>query len=373
MACPPSVSPRLKSLDFLRLVLCLLVMFTHARRMFGIDVPAWLTKGLFDAKGGVVLFFVLSGHVLTKTLMHIPVSWDGYRQFVIKRAFRLFPLYWAALLLAFVVLLWIKMEAGGADADAKLGYLRLAGPCWEQWLLHSALLIPGMDSDFALPTVWSLMTEAKISILAFPFFGWFILRLPASAASGTVAALVVGSGYLNQHLFGTAAYLGIFGIGALLARVPEKQWRSMNTIGWWGLMAAGAGLYACMSLRYLMPSIWMGYYACALGAALIIAAVSHWPALSHCLHQLYSTFDVDLSFGIYMLHYPVLLAFFKLAGGIKGAGSMGGALLAMCMTVFLAWVLAWTVEIPMIKFGRKLAGPRLKAVTGCDDMSIPTA
>lgn len=43
------------------------------------------------------------------------------------------------------------------------------------------------------------------------------------------------------------------------------------------------------------------------------------------------------------------------------------------MTVFLAWVLAWTVEIPMIKFGRKLAGPRLKAVTGCDDMSIPTA
>lgn len=334
-------------------------MITHARRMFGIDVPVWLTKGLFDAKGGVVLFFVLSGYVLTKSLQRSPVSWSAYRQFIIKRAFRLFPLYWAGLLLAFAVLTWVKFSAGEPDAAGSVGFLRMSGPCWGQWFLHTALLIPGMDSDFALPSVWSLMTEAKISMLAFPFYGWAVLRLPAWIVTGVVAALVVGSGYLNQHLFGTAAYLGIFGIGALLARVPERQWLQLSSTVWRVMLLAGGGMYACMSLRYLLPSVWIGYYLCALGSALIITCVSRWPYLSRHMHEWYSALDVDLSYGIYILHYPVLLAAFKMAGGTKGAGMVNCALLAMGVTVFLAWVLARTVEIPMIKLGRKLAGPQV--------------
>ncbi|OYW75815.1 MAG: hypothetical protein B7Z37_11525 [Verrucomicrobia bacterium 12-59-8] len=367
MACHFSSHQRLKSLDFLRLVLCLLVMTTHARRIFGVGFPVWLTKGVFDGKGGVVLFFVLSGYVLTKSLAGSPISWESYKQFIIKRAFRLFPLYWIGLLFAFVVLTWIKYEANGPVEDGGVVFLQQRGPCWEQWLLHLVLLIPGMNSDFALPTVWSLTTESKVSMLAFPLYGWAILRLPAWAAVGMVVVFAIGSDYLYSNIFGTAAYMGIFGLGAVLARVPEEWWSQIPAAVWWCLLLAGGGMYSCMSLRYRLPSVWIGYYLCAAGAAVIIACVSYWPALSRRMHALYSLVNVDLSYGIFILHYPVLLAFFKLGAGFSAPNSVVFALIAMTVTVALAWIFAHAVEIPMIKLGRRVAQPQANNVKDAPD------
>ncbi|MCF7787350.1 MAG: acyltransferase [Prosthecobacter sp.] len=354
LSIPSSPQKRLKSLDLLRLLLCLLVMATHARRVFDIDIPVWLTKGLFDGKGGVVLFFVLSGYVLTKSLARSSISWDNYKNYIIKRALRLFPLYWVGVLFAFVVLVWIKQGGAGLVDDEHLQFLRANGPTWPQWLLHLFLLIPGMNSDFALPTVWSLMTEAKVSMLAFPFFGWAILRFPVWGAVTMVAFCVFGSDYLYHHVFGTAAILGIFGLGAVLARVPEHWWNRIPGAAWWTLLLTGGTFYSCMSLRYLFPSVWIGYCLCAFGAVLIIACVSHWPALSRPMHALYSVFDVDLSYGIYLLHYPMLLVFFKISAAYSSLPSVPVALLAMAATIALAWFFVHAVEIPMIKLGRRV-------------------
>lgn len=334
-------------------------MVTHARRVFDIELPPWLTKGLLDGKAGVVMFFVLSGHVLTKSLASKPVCWESCRQFFIKRVFRLFPLYWAALLLSFAVLSWIK--AGGAGFtgdDGSVTFLRQEGAGWHQWLLHLGLVIPGMQAEFALPTVWSLMTEAKVSLLLFPFLGWAVLRLPRWGAAGLTGLLVLGSDFLFNHVIGTAAYLGMFALGALLARVPEGWWRRLPAWGLWCLLLAGCAGYSCLTFRARMPSVWMGYYLCALGAVAIIACVSGWPVLSRRMHALFSVLGVDLSYGIYLLHYPVLLAFFQMGG--KSSVSHASALVAAAMaaTVALAWALAHAVEIPMIKLGRQLAGTR---------------
>lgn len=360
--------PRLKSLDCLRLGLALLIMVTHARRVFDIELPLWLTKGLLDGKAGVVMFFVLSGHVLAKSLANKPVSWESCRQFWIKRVFRLFPLYWVALLLTFVVLSWIKAGAGGfAGDDGSVLFLRQDDAGWHQWLLHLALVVPGMQAEFALPTVWSLMTEAKVSLLVFPFLGWAVLRLPVWCAAALTGLLVLGSDFLFHHVIGTAAYLGMFALGALLARVPAGWWRRLPVWGWWCLLLAGCAAYSCLTFRSRMPSVWMGYYLCALGAAGIIACVSCWPALSRRMHAVYSILGVDVSYGIYLLHYPVLLAFFQLGGLFSVAPSHTPALVtaAMAATAALAWVLAHAVEIPMIKLGRQLAGKRREVLPAC--------
>ena len=141
-------------------------------------------------------------------------------------------------------------------------------------------------------------------------------------------------------------------------RVPEGWWRHLTLPGWCCLLLAGLAAYSCMSLRYHLPSIWIGYYLCALGAAVVIACVSFWPALGRRMHALHSLVGVDLSYGIYLLHYPVLLMFFKLAAGL---GFLGGfrflpALAAMGVTVVLAWIMAHVVEIPMVRLGRQVIG-----------------
>jgi exopolysaccharide production protein ExoZ len=354
MSSSNSAVPRVKSLDLLRLLLCLLVLLTHGRRIFDVSFPVWLTKGLFDAKSGVVLFFVLSGYALTKSLARSSISLASYKGYIIKRVFRLFPMYWASLLLTFVVLSWIKMEDLGWWGEEPVAFLTGQGFGLNQWLLHVVLLIPGMNSEFALPTVWSLMAESKISLIAFPFFGWAMLRFPFWATIGTTALFVFGSHFLYEILH-TAAYLGMFSIGAVLARITEKSWSRIPTAGWVIMLLVGCGMYSCMSLRFSLPSVWMGYYLCATGSGLIIACVAHWPTLSGPMHRLYSSIGVDLSYGIYILHYPVLVAFRKLGGGFVFQHPVESGLLAMGTSVALAWILAHAVEIPMMNLGRHLA------------------
>lgn len=336
-------------------MLCLLVLLTHTRQIFGLSFPVWLTKGVFDSKGGVVLFFVFSGYVLTNSLARGPISLGSYKRYIIKRVFRLFPMYWASLLLTFVVLSWIKANGlGWWGNKPPVEFLTRQDLGLSQWLLHVVLLFPGMNSDFALPTVWSLMTESKISLMAFPLFGWAMLRFPFWAATGVMVLLVFGSHFLYDIL-GTAAYLGMFSIGAVLARITDNCWNIIPTAGWVIMLLMGCGMYSCMSLRFSLPSVWMGYYLCAAGSGLIIACVGHWPALSKPMNALYSMIGVDLSYGIYILHYPVLLALLKFGGGSVVQHRVFFALLAMGASVVLARVLAMAVEIPMMNLGRRLA------------------
>jgi peptidoglycan/LPS O-acetylase OafA/YrhL len=56
-----------------------------------------------DGFAAVDLFFVLSGFVLSRSLL---ASHEGYVSFVIRRVFRLYPAYWAALIIS-ALLFWI--------------------------------------------------------------------------------------------------------------------------------------------------------------------------------------------------------------------------------------------------------------------------
>lgn len=356
MATSTESDKRLKSLDFLRLVLSLLVMVTHARRMFHIDVPVWLTKGPMDPKAGVFLFFVLSGYVLSQSLHKMPLSWEGYRNYIIKRTCRLFPPYWVALCMTFAILFLLKNYGSRALSGAP-EFLSITDFGWCQWVLHVFLVVPGMRSDFAMPTVWSLMTEAKVSLLAFPFLGWALIRLPIWRALGLTVSLVFGSAFLNTYLIGTAAYLGLFAMGAILARVPYHCWQKVTERRLWPLiLLAGLGFYSCMSARFCLPSIWLGYYLCGFGSVLIIATISRWPWMSRYIDSVQSRFGLDISYGIYLLHYPMLLAFESLRDESSSAtpSRFLPALAAMLVTVVLAWVLACTVEKPMARLSKRL-------------------
>lgn len=99
------------------------------------------------------------------------------------------------------------------------------------------------------------MTESKVSLLVFPFLGWLILRLLWQAVAAMTAFLVLGSDLLHEQMIGTAAYLGMFSLGGLLARVPESFWCRMSVPAWCVLLLAGVAAYSCMSLRYHLHSV----------------------------------------------------------------------------------------------------------------------
>lgn len=348
---------RIIALDALRVIAAFIVLAQHFRLVFELRWPVWLTKGLFDSKAAVMLFFVLSGYLLALSIGSKPPSFIAYVKFGVRRMFRLYPVYWAALLLAFAALYAVQQTGAGQVTGLPAWFLDGSGLQLKQWFLQTTLVAPGMKSDFALPTVWTLMTDAKISIV-FPLLAWGILRSPTVLGWGMVVALVLGSHWLDAHVVGTAAFLGMFALGAILCRVPAGLWRYLGNAAWGGLLLLGFALYAAISWRYVMPSIWLGYYLCGLGSLIFIAGAIHWPLMRSALTRLQNLLRVDLSYGIYILHYPVLVALEKIAGPFVASSPVLAFLLAVAGTVGFALLLHFILEKPAMELGRRLTRSR---------------
>jgi peptidoglycan/LPS O-acetylase OafA/YrhL len=82
---------RIPSLDGWRGIAILLVLFDHVQRMLlGHFLVAWTETGQY----GVTVFFVLSGFLITATLLGQPIN---LRCFYTRRLFRLMPVAWTYL------------------------------------------------------------------------------------------------------------------------------------------------------------------------------------------------------------------------------------------------------------------------------------
>src|ERR1039457_7575425 len=94
-------SPRIPELDGLRGLAILAVMLFHYTPETGplhFLAPVLLTGWI-----GVDLFFVLSGYLIAGILLDSAGRRGYYRNFIIRRSLRIFPLYYACLLLYGIV------------------------------------------------------------------------------------------------------------------------------------------------------------------------------------------------------------------------------------------------------------------------------
>ena len=118
-----SPRPRYEALDSLRFLAAAVVVGTHVQQV----IPwhgAWpgVVDRLFDARAAVTFFFVLSGFVLHPCWRDEAPSARGYAAFLVRRWFRIVPLYYVSLLLAFLVVAllplkscpWLQHDAAGA-------------------------------------------------------------------------------------------------------------------------------------------------------------------------------------------------------------------------------------------------------------------
>jgi peptidoglycan/LPS O-acetylase OafA/YrhL len=86
-----------KSLDGVRAVAALFVMFAHFFAQYYPIHPGWEIMKIF-AQIGVTMFFVLSGFLITRILLVEKQHSNYFRNFYIKRTLRIFPLYYFFLL-----------------------------------------------------------------------------------------------------------------------------------------------------------------------------------------------------------------------------------------------------------------------------------
>jgi len=176
--------------------------FFYYGRMQPISAGDRFVAGIAAAGwGGVDLFFVLSGFLITGILYDARGS-DGYfRNFYIRRALRIFPLYYGILVVFFVVLPAVfPHDPRFQNTDDQIWYWTYSSNV--QVAVHGWNATSNYISHF-----WSLAIEEQF-YLVWPLLVFGLSRRNLVIACGFIAAGSLGFRlWLNFRDMGTAAYV----------------------------------------------------------------------------------------------------------------------------------------------------------------------
>jgi peptidoglycan/LPS O-acetylase OafA/YrhL len=337
-------------LEGLRALAALLVVFHHARthRLWGV-LEGW---------NGVTLFFVLSGFLITTLALreedeHGALRW---RAFVVRRGFRILPVYLASLALYAVVM--YSVGFGGSHRSAFTHAL--------PWYLSPFPEVPFFTrTHIVFSLAWSLGIEEKFYLL-WPLLAFVVLRKHARGRIGVALVLALVAQLPIAFTGGgraLAPYSAIL-VGCLLAFAlhHRRTFRLVARIGSrLGLVAALALLVLVQGLTHVFDMTAAGfrvaspyyYLPYSLAAALVVAALVLQAHGSGLFRSRPLRFVGRVSYPLYLTH-PVALGFAATAiapGGI--AAELAYLALGLTLSLALAYGLHRTVERPLIALGKR--------------------
>ncbi len=324
------------------------VFLGHYSDVFARDVGGW-NLYLPHTHLGVDLFFMLSGfvlyHVYARQFIN-GVSAGHWRTFMRQRLLRIYPLHLATLL---VVLLLMRFDLAAG----------------EPWILaHNLALVHGWGLTdqfiFNAPS-WSISVEFAAYLL-FPFMvlatrsAWGRWALVALVAVCGLVLVWLAHGSLDLADIGRKAVIlrvGLaFPVGVLLAWAATA--RVTMTQGEASLWQIGALVALGLWLGLGLPEIGV----IPLFGVLVYATASDRGVLARILSGRVLRDLGVVSYGIYLLQWPVMLVMFnlepKLAPYLSGLG-LDFARFTIVLVLLLATAsLSWRwFEAPLVAMGRK--------------------
>lgn len=311
---------------------------------------------------GVQLFFVLSGFLITGILLDSVGQPHGLRNFITRRALRIFPLYYGALVLIFVLLPLL---------DAQPDIYRGQAP-YQIWLwtyLSNWTDAVGIGPR-SLPHFWSLAVEEQFYLL-WPLLV-FSLRSPVRVAIMCVVVSIISllcrialfNVDANQHVVyeWTICRMDALALGGLAATC----WRVEAWRRWLAahrhqltqallLLLAGSFLWTHAFPRTSLRGMTEGYtvlaivfaswlYACANRDAQAANTGAHTPVWHRALHNPALQSVGKYSYGMYVIHKPLhdLFSAKLLAQmGVQTEGHILNASLHLLAITLVSYVAAW--------------------------------
>jgi len=363
---------RIRNLDSLRGIAALTVVFCHCYGLYPeairFDIHptnlsawtepwAWLRytplRLFVNGEAAVIVFFVLSGYVLT--LPFIAGTQPTYGRYLLKRFCRIYLPFAAAILVA-AALIWLvnPVPISALSKQFNVGW-------WDREIGGADVLrhlsMTGLERDRILdPPMWSLVHEMRISII-FPLLVFFFLRFGSIAAitaalvfscACTFALVIVGEQSAVGTIMATGQMVIYFGAGIALAinspaRSALFSGRSMPVkVILWGLCAA----------LLMAPGSWLPWVNLSWGAGAVLLV---------CLSLSARRFGLLLSgpgcqwlgrvsYSLYLFHAIVLLTAVHLLYGRLPLTVIWLGVTAV--SLLCAQVAFRLIELPSIRLGR---------------------
>jgi peptidoglycan/LPS O-acetylase OafA/YrhL len=319
------MAEELKALTSLRFFAAMMIVTLHAKLYFPGEWQNWAPGTLVH---GVSFFFVLSGFILTHVYLSQP--FPGYREFIIRRIGRLWPVhvFSAAILVATLLFSLPLIRADSITFDGE--------GVWSRWFalpLNLAMLqawSPFFAHSFSWNSPsWSISTEFAFYLM-FPFLlhdiekTWHYKLL----ASGVLVLLIL----IGMSLFrlpidsdireisrGSLVINPLFrGFEFCLGMATCVLWRrhilpAKKSAAWWTRLEFAVSAFAIVWLA--SPAIpllthapfgseWIGNSGSCFVFALVIATLARGKGyLSRALSCRLFVFGGEISYSIYMLHH----------------------------------------------------------------------
>lgn len=332
------------ALQSLRGLAALVVLLHHASFVFATS-PGFRSalETALNAHAAVVIFFVLSGFVLSRSLGDAPLNRRGVMRFWLRRGFRIYPAAWAACVLA-IILMTVLADVPTRNASDWFGAMLSLARLDASNIITNLIVL----KTTLVPPLWSVRMELAMSLLM-PLI-WGLVR------RGFAVPLLVVTGTLClASVHPLLAYVFAFALGSTLARHDSLSPTPL---------AALAAVLVLLFFRRLNPA-WhfeTDYEAAiptfveSLAGVVVVAFVAQ-DRVPRWLVAAPLVALGDISYSLYALHFPILAALSKLPFLGNLAPDIA-ALLLMALTLAVtlpAAALAYRwIERPGIALGKRL-------------------
>jgi peptidoglycan/LPS O-acetylase OafA/YrhL len=253
---PRAKASRLAWLDALRGFAALCVVFDHGTTLLLLPVRTYLYHWFNLGQYGVFVFFLVSGYIVPASLERK----GSVRGFWISRAFRLYPMFVIAVVLALVA------SATGRGSYTTAGAHPLAAVL--SWLL----MLQNLNTGLNVPVVtWTLSYEMVFYLLLAALFSWGVHRRSGWYATAFAVGAVALGGVLPMSALahwsksaGQEPLLLSAATDALILAGLALAVRSRSRAGRAGAtLAAGCGL-VLVTFNQNYPYPWSGCVILAL-------------------------------------------------------------------------------------------------------------
>jgi len=357
---PDTDRTRLLALDGLRGAACAAIILIHVW-MFDYGDAGHGPKSVLDLVIGelrlaVPLFFALSGFLVYRPFVAAALERrprPSVRRYALKRAARILPAYWTAVLGAFVLLRVLDHPFGIEAAQLPIFLLFAQSQVAET--------LGRLD-----PPMWTLSVEVSFYLLL-PLVGIAALRL--GSARGRQLALCGGLALLGAALVAAAAIgdwprttttsllTNLTSFAAGMGAVALVHGRSLRRGTAWALLAGGIALVVADAAWHALaigPLTWRQIGAdqpAAIGFGLMIAVLAGSPVRVRALEVPPLTTLGILSYGAYLWHFPVIYALRTWDAWPQRLVPAAAAVYAA--TLAIAWVSWRALEQPVIRWAHR--------------------
>jgi peptidoglycan/LPS O-acetylase OafA/YrhL len=299
----------LPELDGVRAIAIAMVLLTHCVIAPQQGLVAWaMRQTVLNGAYGVDLFFVLSGYLITSILLRAKSRPHYFRNFYARRFLRIFPLYYAIILIL-----------AASAPFLPFGPLR---PVWPYLTYVSNLWTVFTRREWGpLGHTWSLAIEEQF-YLFFPVVVlqlnkvrlrhllWFVIAITPLVRVMTSLAL-----FPSASAFATFCKLDVLAMGALIA--VEFDGRTQISDGASRRLRLAFGAFAFVSAIFWLTKqldhrkLFFNSIALTIvdvTAALFVCVVLVAPGrtLGALLRLPFVVGMGRISYGIYLMHYPIL-------------------------------------------------------------------